>query len=549
MFRERVKMDTPNSQNQNSQFQQNQQQMQQQGQQPVQQQMQQQGQQYPNYQFTNQYQPNMMPPQMPKKSRKLPIILSCVGVLAVAAIAVLIVILVKGGSKEEKVNLTMQEQIAASSSDAMLSSVFNKDTIGIKQLTEKMTNTPYRLDYSFTIDQFYELEELEGIGINNGYLISDPSRMNFDLGGELSYAGLQLMLDFRLCKLDSLLTLSSNSLLPKTYISADLDTLLDSIPMDDLSDMVSEASKYSDLGEVLSGYLNDYINSATLTELDTKNIQCGNTSVECKGYNAVISGEATGDFVNKIYSELERVATALSTDIENTLERPDVDGDIPDLNFIVYMDKNNNLVSLNFKLENNDGEVLNVDFNFNGEVERSDNIDGSIGIISEYNGKKHEENLLNFKKVSERNGNQLITDTLVGVADYEYSFTVHSETDSKSGAFVYEFGFNYIDLEVEVRGTISDVKKGKSFKLDLDRFKIVIDGDTMLSLSGEFGLSPYTSSIKKPSGKEYKFEELMNDESLFNELITVFSGSDFYKKLLPLITSGQLPDDMMDFLN
>ena len=221
MFRERVKMDTPNSQNQNPQFQQNQQpmqqpvqqpmqqqmqqqaqqpmqqqmqqqaqqpmqqQMQQQAQQPMQQQMQQQGQQYPNYQFTNQYQPNMMPPQMPKKSKKLPIILSCVGVLAVAAIAVLIVILVKGGSKEEKVKLTMQEQIVASSSDAMLSSVFNKDTIGVKQLTEKMSNTPYRLDYSFTIDQFYELEELEGVGIDNGYLISDPSKMNFDLGGEL----------------------------------------------------------------------------------------------------------------------------------------------------------------------------------------------------------------------------------------------------------------------------------------------------------------------------------------------------------------------------
>ena len=317
--------------------------------------------------------------------------------------------------------------------------------------------------------------------------------------------------------------------------------------MDDLSDMVSEASKYSDLGEVLSGYLNDYINSATLTELDTKDIMCGNTEVECKGYTAVISGKATEDLVNNIYSELERVATAFSVNIENELERPDVEGEIPDLTFIVYMDKNDNLVSLNFEYENDYEETFFIDFLFDGEQERSDNITGYIGIIYEEDGEKYGNTLFEIAKTSERNGNKLISDILIGINDY-YSITVHSETNTKTGAFLYEFGFDDMDLEVEVRGTLTDVKKGKSFKLELDRFKIVMDGDTMLSLSGEFGLSPYTSSIKKPSGKEYKFEDIMNDESLFNELITIFSESDFYKKLLPLATSGQLPDDIMDFL-
>lgn len=498
----------------------------------------------------------------PGKSKKKPFIIGGIAILCIiAAVSVFIYI---------KTRMSLSERLIEGYTELFnVSDNYIADKLDIDKISESPKSTK---NVEFTIDSCPSEPTIEGLGINS-IISKNENKKKLEHITGITYCGTAVMSSDIYVKNNTLyITVPSlfddvlkidlskiEELKDSSYILKQIpDEFYKNFDMSVFEDIWNtDSEKFSPIT------LADYIKRTSPEEW--KNISDGIKITKTENRNEIklsVSGKSIKLFLNKsvevitendgfnqyfehirrkyngnysiddIHQSLKSMVSILSLflsdgiDIYTTLNSDNQITSIKSKNNLSFMGiKLNASTNVDFKGAKNpkdeyDGSLTlgyngeNLNFNFS-KSHTSTGHNKKISLKNTYNISYNDESIINMeissdyeKMQSDRNafwdfmGFGKSSDTIDNVLiKYKSSVNVTS---------------GFFTMDIEATGDISDVSKGKSFTFNADTFKISLNSNEIISMSGSYSITTKVSSIAKPDGDTHDL--LKMDEKDFRNL-------------------------------
>lgn len=258
----------------------------------------------------------------------------------------------------------------------------------------------------------------------------------------------------------------------------------------------------------------------TIEETDTViEVTRGDKTVKCDGIYVVAPKDDLNELLDMIQEEMregtygqEAIAYLEANGVTDVQEAWDMivsilDGRFTeDFQLMFYLDNKNNIVHMATpEMVVIDNEVaVGLSMDFVGEENPTDVVEGFYKIaFNDYQGVTFE-----FTVENEKEDTKAVTNLDAKViveeeglepeevtVEYEYSW------DSEDCEFTMNIGFEseQEELGFAMEGRFADIVKGESFTMELGKFMLDENGDTILKVTGDFEIAPLTEEVKIPS--------------------------------------------------
>ena len=158
------------------------------------------------------------------------------------------------------------------------------------------------------------------------------------------------------------------------------------------------------------------------------------------------------------------------------------------------------------------GENLNLNFS---KSHTSTDHNKKIGLKNTYNISYNDESIINMEISSDYEKMQSDRNAFWDFLGFgKSSDTIDTILIKYKSSVNITSGF--FTMNIETTGDISDVSKGKSFTFNADTFKISLNSNEIISMSGSYSITTKVSSIAKPDGDT--LDLLKMDEKDFRKL-------------------------------
>ena len=498
----------------------------------------------------------------PEKSKKKPFIIGGIAILCIiAAISVFIYI---------KAKMSPSERLIEGYTELFnVSENYIADKLDIDKISESPKSTK---NVEFAIDSCPSEPTIEGLGINSIISKNENKKKLENITG-ITYCGTAVMSSDIYVK-NNTLYITVPSLfddvlkidLSKIEELKDSSYILEQIPDEfyknfDMS--VFEDIWNTDREEFSPITLADYIKRTSPEEW--KNISDGIKVTETENRNEIklsISGKSIKLFLNKsvevitendgfnqyfehirskyngnysiddIHQSLKSMVSILSLflsdgiDIYTTLNSYNQITSIKSENNFSFMGiKLNASTNVDFKGAKNpkneyDGSLTlgyngeNLNFNFSKSHKSTDH-NRKISLKNTYDISYNDESIINMEVLSDYEKMQSDRSALLDFLGFgKSSDTIDNVLIKYKSSVNITSGF--FTMDIETIGDISDVSKGKSFTFNADTFKISLNSNEIISMSGSYSITTKVSSISKPDGDTRDL--LKMDEKDFRKL-------------------------------
>lgn len=196
--------------------------------------------------------------------------------------------------------------------------------------------------------------------------------------------------------------------------------------------------------------------------------------------------------------------TSMETSVDEMIQ--ELEASLGDISMTVYVDKKGRLSALDAAttVTSTEGSVSDVKLHteLKGGSYLMENMDLVLTITAD-----GEDSIATFTKIGSYDKKTLTSDMKLDLKsnDYEFNIGYHGNFNVENGD--YEISLLFDDSEEEQftltsKGIVSNIVKGKSFDIALDRTSLEIGDGEMIGFSGSYSLKPLDTEISVVPGEE-----------------------------------------------
>lgn len=545
----------------------------------------------------NFYAPPVQPSIPPKKKKKWPVVAAVAGVVVVVGAAA-------------ATYFTLQKPSFDNPSEAVISCVnqlgdqFSSKALRTSSLEEKLDSeammnslTEKGMDVGLTLTlEDSDMDELAMFkGVSAGFTYqNDPSNGAYRFDVDASIMGIGG--DIGLYMDSDMLAVVSDEFLSDTYLSADMDDIVDlieesgSISSDEMNYLISTMEQSTKLSQGLTEYLEycakeltdsmkAFVKACDIEDADTDSLSIGEEDFDCHSYEISVTTEAFKGFLEDYGSYLGEYdyesnpyfsfladAYALEGDeidlndvISETLTAlPDaIDEDSDEtLDFTVYLSEKAQLLGIDFNLEEND---IEMSLRFGGKNPGQD-IYFTASADTGYSDFAMDISLVNSV---EDDTETAAFDASATIDDEElFAITCQNNYNTEDDSFETAIVANVdadgeaLVLNISGEGSYEDIEKGKGYTIVYDDLTVELDGDaadsldlplSTISCSAEMSCQVLEDGLDKPDGTGYDVLNLTEKD--VTKILKVLKKSQTFSYILQAVPEDTIEEFMNEIVN
>ena len=496
------------------------------------------------------------------KKNKLIIILSVVALVLVLAGGGVYAI-INSNPKMKVFNALKATSEELKSKETLTEKIAGKDYL--KSLEEKGINQ--NMKFTINSTNLKELAQLNGIGISiDSSLDKKNKKIMLNIGGEYkgtSIAKAQLYTDNKkimlsvpelynawfTCDAENIQNQYNNSLFGKNGKLPNQEISLKAFGSD--GDETLDKEFYNN---IITGYLKANAeklaiigkNAKVEKSKQTKSIEIGGVTQECDGYDVVISGEDSKNFIlgiydyilqdekikkviteqvrysymqqRKKYSSPEAMVDDMYAELKKAREEFGSKVIFDDVNAKIYIDKKDRAVSIEFNTAIDSGNGKKVEVKYSNEFKGKDNVGDLIDMSMELgsNGEKVKIDLDNSNITKDDIINEEMKLVLSSNKD-QSNINVKSNYNIKNGDFdgSADLSAQGQGITLSCNGNAKFDKTSKKLALDFDKIDFNANANSQkvnISLDGSYSMAPLEKAIEEPTGEMLEVFNLSQDK-------------------------------------
>lgn len=480
---------------------------------------------------------NVMPvnPKL-KKSKKSGIVITVAVVLVTAAVAIAAVFAYKKLAQSPEVKLAKGFANMTTELEAGKNPVLKE--LDYSKVMEKLYTEPMSIDASFNMTMPAEYDEMGTIGMDIRADYEVPEK-KLDSSAKLSVYNVELVkLDMTVIQNRLFIglpeMLENNYFLNMDALGKDYNA---SVWKDMLGMEVEEDFSYDmfanyetpvagdaydkDLQQLTEAWKAVAGNAVIKNSDNVFEVERDGKTVSCKGISVTIPADAfnegiratkmyfmNGEFKEGFIQGFQGYMAGAGADAESAYnELLDQVFGIrvkDDIVLCIYMDKQDKIV----RIETDDAitfsdvvDSMQFTFDFTGAKRTIDEVEGTVKIKTENNEIK---TTISSNTVLTDDETKNEWDVTFENADSEkISFDYTCEWQLADKEFSMKASYNDMyeeDITLEMNGSFSDIVSGESFKLELGKLNLTMEGEEYFKLNGTYAMAPFKGEITEPAG-------------------------------------------------